>query len=107
MILLRKKGYNDYKSEREKYLPGKRPVLDLCPATNLTGLEIIAACEIVHYSACTSVLKQRAALTGATKSRETYFILPELSEVFSSVTYPALYTFLVSEHVVFCSEKGP
>lgn len=83
---------------------GERPVLDLCPATNLTGLEIIVVCEIVHYSACTSVLKQRAALTGATKSRETYFIAPELSESFSFVIYPALYTFPVSEHVVFCSE---
>lgn len=86
--------------------PGERPVLDLCPARNLTGLENVV-CERVHYSACTSVLKQTAVLTGATNTRVQYFIPPDLSEAFSSITYPALDTFPAPEHVVFCSEKGP
>lgn len=41
----------------------------------------------VHYSVCTLVLRQRAALMGATESREWYFIASELSEMFSSITY--------------------
>lgn len=90
-----------------KTCPGERPVLDLCPARNLTRLEITVVCERVHYSACISVLKQRAVLMGATNTRVQYFIPPDLSEAFSSVTDPALGTVPVSEHVVFCSEKGP
>lgn len=82
-------------------------MLDLCSARNLTGLEIIVVCERVHYSACTSVLKQTAVLTGATNTRQQYFIPPDLLEAFSFITYPALDAFPVSEHVVFCSAKGP
>lgn len=107
MIFLRKNVIMVTHLSQGNICQGERPVLDLCPSTNLTGLEMIVICEIVHYSACTSVLKQKAALRGATKSREPYFIPSELSEAFSSVTSPALDSFPVSEHVVFCSEKGP
>lgn len=61
----------------------------------------------VHYSVCTLVPRRRAALTGLTESREWYFIASEHSEMFSSITYQALDIFSVSEHGIYCSEKGP
>jgi len=42
---------------------GAETSVRLCPTTDLSGLEMPAVCETDHYSACTSVLKQRAALT--------------------------------------------
>lgn len=106
LILLTKRSYNYYKSKWGKYLPGWETSVRFmsCNKLNWAGSDS-GLC--VHYSVCTSVLRQRAALTALTESREWYFIASELLEMFSSVTYQALDIFPVSEHRVYCSEKSP
>lgn len=106
LMLLIKESCNYYKSKWGKYLPGWESSVRFrsCNKLNWAGSD---SGLWVHYSVCTLVLRQRAALTGLTESREWNFIASELSEMFSSITYQALDIFPVSEHGVYCSEKGP
>lgn len=106
LIFLTKRSCNYYKPKWGKYFPGWETSVRFmsCNKLNWVGSD---SGLWVHYSVCTLVLRQRAALTGPTGSRGWYFIASELSEMFSSITYWALDIFPVTEHGVYCSEKGP